>query len=61
MVGVTGFMGVLTFGLFALSLGPITRTLIPGSVHYSVVYDTGSTHVVIALPPDDGKAPETLS
>jgi len=51
LVGVTGFMGVLTFGLFALSLGPITRTQIPGSVRYSVVYDTGSTQVVIALPP----------
>lgn len=51
LVGVTGFMGVLTVGLFALSLGPVTRTVIPGAVHYVVVYDTGSTQTVIALPP----------
>lgn len=51
LVGATGFMGVLTVGLFALSLGPITRTAVPGSVRYSLVYDTGTTQVVIALPP----------
>jgi hypothetical protein len=52
LVGVTGFTGVLTFGLFALSLTPLTRVSIPGAVHYSLVYDTGATNVVIALPND---------
>lgn len=50
-VGVTGFMVVLTVGLFALSLMPITRTIIPGAVHFSTVYDSGSTQVVITVPP----------
>lgn len=51
LVGITGFMAVLTFGLFALSLGPIIHTAVPGSVHYTRVYDTGTSRVVIALPP----------
>lgn len=51
LVGVTGFMGVLTGGLFALSLVPITRVSIPGAVRYSTVFDAGSSQVVIAVPP----------
>ncbi|BAU44319.1 Ycf51 family protein [Leptolyngbya sp. O-77] len=51
-VGITGFMAVLTVGLFALSLMPITRVEIPGAVRFSTVYDSGSTQVVIAVPPD---------
>jgi hypothetical protein len=51
LVGATGFMIVLTGGLFALSLVPITRTQIPGAIRYKTVYDIGSTQVVIALPP----------
>lgn len=51
LVGATGFMLVVTAGLFALSLGPLTRTVIPGAIHYSLVYDNGSTQTVIALPP----------
>lgn len=50
LVGVTGFMGVLTTGLFALSLVPITRTEIPGAVRYTTVYDSGATQAVIAVP-----------
>jgi hypothetical protein len=50
LVGATGLMGVLTFGLFALSLVPLTRTVIPGAIRYSVIYDTGATQVAIALP-----------
>lgn len=50
LVGVTGFMGVLTGGLFALALGLFTHTTIPGAVHYSVVYDNGATQVAIAVP-----------
>lgn len=50
LVGATGLMGVLTFGLFALSLVPLTRTVIPGATRYSVVYDSGATQVTITLP-----------
>ncbi|GAB1538505.1 Ycf51 family protein [Scytonema sp. NUACC21] len=51
LVGVTGFMLVLTTGLFALSLTPLTRTVIPGAIHYSLVYDNGGPQAVIAIPP----------
>jgi hypothetical protein len=51
LVGVTGFMGVLTGGLFALGLVPLTREVIPGAVRFSTVYDTGATQAVIAVPP----------
>ncbi|MCU0524204.1 MAG: Ycf51 family protein [Elainella sp. Prado103] len=51
LVGVTGFMIVLTSGLFALSLVPFTRTVIPGAVKFSTVYDSGATQAVIAVPP----------
>jgi hypothetical protein len=50
LVGTTGFMLVLTGGLFALSLAPLTRTVIPGAVRYNLVYDNGSTQAVIAIP-----------
>ncbi len=51
MVGATGFLGVLTGGLFALSLVPFTHTVIPGAVRFSLIYDTGATQVVIAVTP----------
>jgi len=51
LVGVTGFMCVLTGGLFALSLVPISRTVIPGAVKFAVVYDNGATQAVISVPP----------
>jgi hypothetical protein len=51
LVGVTGFMGVLTGGLLGLSLGLFVRPVIPGAIHYSRVYDSGATLVVIAVPP----------
>ncbi|MGB7414366.1 MAG: Ycf51 family protein [Thermosynechococcaceae cyanobacterium] len=50
LVGITGFMGVLTVGLFALSIVPLTRTSVPGAVRYSVVYDSASTQAVIVVP-----------
>src|SRR5512139_2271564 len=50
LVGATGFMGVLTVGLFALSLVPFTRTVIPGAVRFSTVFDSGSTQAVIVVP-----------
>jgi Protein of function (DUF2518) len=50
LVGTTGFMLVLTGGLFALSLTPLTRTVIPGALRYSRVYDNGATQAVITVP-----------
>ncbi len=51
LVGVTGFLGVLTSGLFALGLVPFTRSVIPGAVRFSTVYDNGATQAVIAVRP----------
>ncbi len=51
LVGATGLLGVLTGGLFALSLVPITRTVIPGTVRFNLVYDNGGPQTVIAVPP----------
>lgn len=51
MVGVTGFMAVLTGGFFALGLVPFSHTVVPGAVKFSTVYDTGATQAVIAVPP----------
>ncbi len=52
LVGTTGFMLVLTGGLFALSLVPLSRTVIPGAVKYTLVYDNASTQTVIATSPN---------
>ena len=51
LVGATGFMGVLTSGIFALGLGLFTRTTVPGAVRFARVYDNGANLVVIAVPP----------
>jgi hypothetical protein len=50
LVGVTGFMVVLTGGLFALGLGLHENPEIPGAVRYSRVLDTGGSQVVINVP-----------
>ncbi len=50
LVGITGFMLVLTGGLFALSLVPLTRTVVPGAVRFTTVFDSGSTQAVIVVP-----------
>jgi Protein of function (DUF2518) len=49
LVGATGFMGVLTVGLFALSLVPIVHSNVPGALHYSLIYDNGSDRATIAV------------
>lgn len=59
LVGVTGFTGVLTFGLFALSLTPLTRVSIPNATHYSLVFDDGANQTVIAV--DQEITPEQVS
>jgi uncharacterized membrane protein len=43
LVGITSFMGVLAAGLFGLSFQPFTQTVIPGSVPYQTVYDSGGS------------------
>ena len=50
LVGITGFMAVLTAGIFALSLAIYTRPNIPGALHYSRIFDTASSQVVIVVP-----------
>lgn len=56
LVGVTGFMGVITVGLFSLSLVPLSQTTIPGSARYALVYDIGAGNVVISVPPTLSKS-----
>ncbi|MBN3879089.1 MULTISPECIES: Ycf51 family protein [unclassified Nostoc] len=51
LVGTTGFMLVVTAGLFGLSIVPLSRTVIPGATRYTLVYDNGSTQAVIATSP----------
>jgi len=50
LVGATGFMLVLTAGLFGLGLGLFKNVEVPGSIPYSVVYDNGGTNSVISVP-----------
>jgi len=58
LVGSTGFMLVLTTGLFALSLAPLTKAVIPGASRYALIYDNGNTQTVISVPPQI--SPSTL-
>lgn len=51
LVGATGFSIVLTVALFTFSFIPFTRTVIPGAVRYSLVFDNGGTQVVVAVSP----------
>lgn len=51
LVGAAGFAVVLTVGLLGLSFEPFTRTVVPGAVAYSTVYDSGASRVVITVPP----------
>ncbi len=41
---------VLTVGLLALGIVPFTRTVVPGSVRFVNVYDSGAAESVIAVP-----------
>lgn len=50
LVGITGFLGVLTVGLFALGIVPFSRTVVPGAIRFTVVYDNGGPQTVIAVP-----------
>lgn len=50
LVGITGFMAVLTIGLWGLSLGLFERAEVPGAVKFSRVYDNGANQIVISVP-----------
>ena len=50
LVGITGFLLVLTTGLFGLSLGLFSRTEVPGAVRSLRVFDNGNNLVVITVP-----------
>jgi hypothetical protein len=52
LVGITSFMGVLTAGMFGLSFQPFTQTVVPGSVPYQTVYDSGAAQIVVTVPQD---------
>ncbi|MFN5514765.1 MAG: Ycf51 family protein [Cyanobacteriota bacterium] len=52
LVGITGFMGVLTVGLLGLSLGFLDRGAVEGAVPFSRVYDNGANQIVILVKPD---------
>lgn len=56
LVGATSFMGVVTVGLFTLTLVPLSQTVVPGAAKYALVYDTGAANVVITVPPTVTKA-----
>ncbi|BFM39336.1 Ycf51 family protein [Synechocystis sp. LKSZ1] len=58
LVGITGFMAVLTIGLWGLSLGLFERAEVPGSVKFSRVYDNGANQIVISVP--TSVTPQTL-
>lgn len=51
LVGSTGFLGVVTGGLFTLGLVPFAHTVIPGAVRFSLTYDNGATQAVITVRP----------
>lgn len=51
LVGATGLMVVLTTGLLVLSVIPLTQSVIPGAIPYSLVYDNAGPQAVIVVPP----------
>lgn len=52
MVGVTGFTGVLTVGVFALGLSLYQRPSIPDAQKFVRVFDRASNQVVITVSPE---------
>jgi Protein of function (DUF2518) len=51
LVGATGFMGVLTVGLLALSIVPLSRAVVPGATRFTTVYDSGANLATIVVAP----------
>jgi Protein of function (DUF2518) len=49
LVGITGFMIVLTVGFFGLGWGLAPRAAFPGASRYSLIYDNGNSRAVIAV------------
>ncbi|WP_218080838.1 DUF2518 family protein [Anthocerotibacter panamensis] len=52
VVGYTGFLLVLTGGLYALGLTPLTRAKVEGAKPYQVVFDRGRSRFVISVQPN---------
>ncbi|MBR8829180.1 MAG: Ycf51 family protein [Gomphosphaeria aponina SAG 52.96 = DSM 107014] len=52
LVGITGFMAVVTVGIFGLGLGLFTRSVVPGAVRFALVYDNGANQAVITVTPE---------
>ncbi|HAN75509.1 MAG TPA: hypothetical protein DCQ51_05245 [Planktothrix sp. UBA8407] len=52
LVGITAFTGVLTGGVFGLSLGLFHHVQIPGAARYSRVFDDDGRQIVIAVSPN---------
>jgi len=50
LVGITSFTVVLMAGFFGLSFEPFTPTVVPGSVPYVTVFDSGAAQIVIKVP-----------
>lgn len=50
LVGVTSFTFVVAASVFALGLGLFQRTVVPGSIAYTRVFDTDTDRIVIAVP-----------
>ncbi|MDV3001943.1 MAG: hypothetical protein N5P05_003549 [Chroococcopsis gigantea SAG 12.99] len=59
LVGITGFMVVLTVGIFGLGLGLLNNPAVPGSVKYALVYDNGANQAVITVA--DTVTPDEVS
>lgn len=55
LVGITGFMVVLTIGIFGLGLGLFNRVTVPDAVRYALVFDDGANNAVITVPQDVNK------
>ena len=50
LVGITGFTGVLTVGLFGLGLGLYQRAAVNGALPYQRIYDQSGDQAVITVP-----------
>jgi Protein of function (DUF2518) len=49
-VGITGFVGVLTVGLFGLGLGLYQRPAVVGALAYQRIFDQAGDQAVITVP-----------
>jgi hypothetical protein len=50
LVGITSFIGVLAGSVFGLGVGLSPHVFVEGAMRYNMVYDSGGSQVVIAIP-----------